>query len=311
MNIIFKTIFGSHLYGTNDENSDKDFKGIFLPEKRDLYLGKLSKSISETTNPNSTKNSADDVETEMYSLHYFIELACKGETVALDMLHAPTNMWIVNSDIWWDIVQNKHLFYTKNLKAFIGYARRQSAKYGTKGSRLNACKEVIGFLSKYQPETRLSIIWDILPTGEHIHFYESPNELHGKVIREYELCGRRVQETVTVKYAISVFKIFYEAYGHRAKEAAENKNIDWKALSHAIRAAYQIKEILIHNTITFPLKEADYLKQVKQGKLDYLTEVAPKLEELIDECEELSVKSSLSDKVNRKFWDDFIVDIYV
>ncbi len=39
-------IFGSHLYGTDTLESDHDFKGIFLPNKEDVYLGKISKSIS-------------------------------------------------------------------------------------------------------------------------------------------------------------------------------------------------------------------------------------------------------------------------
>ncbi len=31
MNIIFKTLFGSHLYGTDTPESDYDEKGIFMP----------------------------------------------------------------------------------------------------------------------------------------------------------------------------------------------------------------------------------------------------------------------------------------
>ncbi len=56
---------------------------------------------------------------------------------------------------------------------------------------------------------------------------------------------------------------------------SENRNIDWKAVSHALRAAIQVKEILTQNKITFPLKEAPFLLQVKDGKLDYVSEVAP------------------------------------
>ncbi len=48
--------------------------------------------------------------------------------------------------------------------------------------------------------------------------------------------------------------------------------------------------------------------KVKQGKLDYLTEVAPVLESLMEEVEELSLKSTLPETVDRKFWDQFICD---
>ena len=100
-----------------------------------------------------------------------------------------------------------------------------------------------------------------------------------------------------------------KGYGKRARQAAENKGIDWKAISHALRAAYQTKQLLTEGVITFPLREADYLKEVKQGKLHYMNEVAPELEALMIEVEELSKKSRLPEKVDRKFWDNFIVSV--
>ena len=30
--ILFKCLGGSYLYGTNSESSDKDYKGVFLPD---------------------------------------------------------------------------------------------------------------------------------------------------------------------------------------------------------------------------------------------------------------------------------------
>lgn len=65
---------------------------------------------------------------------------------------------------------------------------------------------------------------------------------------------------------------------------------------------------MAEKTIIFPLREAPYLIDVKMGKLDYTGEVLPRLEELMDEIERLSQKSDLPEKVNRAFWDDFLVD---
>ena len=86
---IVKMKFGSHLYGTATPDSDLDYKGVFLPTKEQIYLGNIPKSNSHSTKQTSiegVKNSNDDVDTEIYSLHYFIKLACEGQTVALDML---------------------------------------------------------------------------------------------------------------------------------------------------------------------------------------------------------------------------------
>lgn len=38
MDLIVKMKFGSHLYGTNTEDSDVDYKGVFLPSKKEILL---------------------------------------------------------------------------------------------------------------------------------------------------------------------------------------------------------------------------------------------------------------------------------
>ena len=139
--------FGSHLYGTNSEASDQDFKGIFLPSREDAFLGNIPKSHNNAKKKaENQKNTSDDVDIESYSLQYFIKLACEGQTVAIDMLHAPENMILETSNVWTKIVKNRDKFYTKNLKAFIGYARKQCVRYGLRGGRINTINEVIKVL---------------------------------------------------------------------------------------------------------------------------------------------------------------------
>ena len=304
LNIIVKMKFGSHLYGTATPNSDLDYKGVFLPSKEEVLLNRVPKSYSNSTKKgNEERNTSDDIDTEIYSLHYFLKLACEGQTVALDMLHAPNEMIIEKSEIWNSIVRYREKFYTKNLKAFIGYARKQAAKYGIKGSRLNAVAEVVQFLKKLNPEQKLSVTWKELPLGEHLYFIE-PNP---QGIRQYQVCGKIFQETTRVSHILPILERFYSEYGKRAQQAAENKGIDWKAVSHALRAAYQTKQLLTENTITFPLKNAEFLKKVKVGILDYTTQVVPVLESLMDEIEDHSQKSSLPTKPDRKFWDKYLI----
>ena len=303
--VAVKIIFGSHLYGTANENSDKDFKGIFMPTKEQIFLGKIPKALNWNTKKGEGKNTSEDIDTELYSLHYFLWLACEGETVALDMLHAPDEMILESSDIWRRIAAERHRFYTKNLKAFVGYARRQASKYGIKGSRLNDAKRVIEFCDTAQREARVKQVWEQLPTGEHI--FKHAEDVNG--VRMYEVCGRKTCETATVEYLRTTVEHFFKNYGARAEQAAKNEGIDWKAVSHALRAAYQVKQVLTEKTILFPLREADYLRQVKEGKLSYQSEVAPALDSLMDEIEALSVASDLPMNVDRKYWDNFLISV--
>lgn len=304
--IILKSVFGSHLYGTSSESSDKDFKGIFIPNKRDILLGRIPYQYStKRKKKEGEKNKPDDVDEEIFSLHKFIKLSCEGQTLALDMLHTPENMILYKNEIWDTIVKNRDKFYTKNLHAFIGYAQRQAAKYGVKGSRLDAAKYFYNFLISKDYNLKLKNVWDEIEEGEHIKFIESsPNG-----IKQIIVCGKIFQETSYIHYIIPIIRNFYDTYGEKAKLASLNKGIDWKAISHAVRAAFEIRELLTENTITFPLKEAELIKKIKYGKLDYTTEACPLLEELIDECKELSKKSNLPEKVDRTFWDNFIIQV--
>jgi hypothetical protein len=304
MNIIVKIKFGAHLYGTATSDSDVDYKGIFMPSKDEVLLGRIPKSHSHSTGKDESKNTKNDIDVEIYSFHYFIKLACDGQTVAMDMLHAPEDMILQSSNIWKKIIKNRQKFYTKNLKSFIDYARRQASKYGIKGSRINAALQVLELLKKEDPSKKMRELWDELPRVEHC--YDIASDPNG--MRQYQVCGKSFQESATIGYVIPIIEKFYNDYGRRAKLAAENKNIDWKAISHALRAAYQTKEILTENNLIFPLKMAPFLMKVKQGKLDYLTEVAPVLESLMEEVEKLSQRSTLPETVDRKFWDQFICD---
>ena len=304
MDLIVKMKFGAHLYGTATASSDLDYKGVFLPGRREILLGRIPKCRSFSTGDSTSKNQAADMDEEIYSLHYFIQLACEGQTVALDMLHAPEWAWIEHSEVWRRIVAQRQRFYTKSLRTFVAYAHRQAAKYGIRGSRLNAASQVMALLQRYPADTRLRQVWEELPRTEHcFEMVASPTGL-----RQYQVCGKAFQETVAVSHVIPVLEKFSNDYGQRARLAAENKSIDWKAVSHALRAAIQVREILTLHTIRYPLADAPFLMAVKAGQRDYATQVAPALEQLMEEVEDLLDRSDLPVQPDAAYWESFICD---
>ena len=300
--VIAKIQIGAQLYGMATSDSDIDYKGVYLPSKKQILLGKFPNSIDLSTSDKMTKNTSKDVDYEIYSFHYFIKLALNCQTLAMDMLHAPSNMVIISSEIWDELVALRCKFYSKFLMSFVDYARSQAAKYSIKGSRINAVLEILNILKAENNENKMKVIWDKLPDNKYcFHIGTDPNG-----ISQYKVCGKIIQKSAKIGYVEPILKKLYNEYGKRAKLAAENKNIDWKAVSHALRIAYQAKEILEFNTISFPLKNADFLLKVKQGNLNYIKDVAPIFDELIDNVENLVNENSLPEKADQEFWDQYI-----
>jgi hypothetical protein len=69
-----------------------------------------------------------------------------------------------------------------------------------------------------------------------------------------------------------------------------------------------VKEILVDRTLTFPLKEAEFLKAVKTGKLHFEDEVKPVLNSLMDEIEIMTKNSDLPEQVDMEYWNGFLYD---
>lgn len=126
-NLIVKMYFGSDLYGTvgydNNGNriSDADYKGISFQSSRDFILNGPRKHVEySSTGNNNSKNSSEDIDIEIYTIHEFLKHALDGQTVAMDMLHCPDDKLIESSNIWSFIRENRSKFYSKNIDSFIG-----------------------------------------------------------------------------------------------------------------------------------------------------------------------------------------------
>jgi len=313
-NLIMKCLFGSHLYGLQTPNSDKDYKGIYLPERDNLLLGNYAKHYSQSTGDDKSKNTADDIDVEIFSLPYFIELACKGETVAIDMLHAKDCLFESDlSNIWFDIVKQRTKFYTKDMKSYVGYARKQANKYGVKGSRMGDVEKVINWLrfSKNEEQrftTTVRQVYTQLPTSEFIKLV-SQDTKQGE-LRFYEICGRKYQDTLTLEQLLAHAQGIYDEYGDRAKMAKLDLGVDWKAVSHALRASYQMLGILKDGDFDYPLPQTKFLLEVKTGQLNFVNEVQPELESVIQTVEKLAENSKLPQKVDRNYWDQWLLKKY-
>lgn len=177
--LIYLTQYGSHLYGLNTENSDLDFRGVFIPNREDVLLKKdvdeyntelvldcgTNLELDDMGCVNFTKNPGfqKKVDVKLFSIYKFLKLCSKGDTNALDVLFSayllmpkesrieqyynPDYLHEDEFGVKWYIIQyikeyaNK-LINTSNLSSPITYAHKQAEKYSVKGERLNKINEV-------------------------------------------------------------------------------------------------------------------------------------------------------------------------
>lgn len=322
--LIFRTQFGSHVYGTNVPESDLDYKSIFIPSAHSLVLQTAKKHSEHNTKADTTaRNTKDDIDDESFSIQHFCKLLCEGQTVALDMIFTPIKFWQpveagYNNTTWYALQKNKDKFLHKGTSSFVGYTKTQAAKYGVKGFRVAALRETIEFLKSLDGSKKLSaqekqfldfIYSDKTQSADDkklINLTSDFNPNSGEFTRFLEVCNKKVNLNCTAKYALSIFQRMYDEYGHRALLAEKNEGIDWKALMHAVRVAREAEELLLTGNITFPRPEKDLLLQIRKGELDY-NKVAPIIEEGLIRIEEAQKKSTLSQKPNFEWVEHFVL----
>lgn len=301
--ILMLTEFGSHLYGTNTEKSDRDYKGVYLPTMDMMMLGNIPNSISYNTSGDNTKNTNDDIDFQLFSIQYFIHQVCRGETVAIDMLHSSGKSLVMTSDFWEMFRQSRSMFYTKKLKAFVGYAKTQSEKYCIKADKYQIASDFLEFLKQYDDNDRLSYFWSKLPETNYTYFLPSDDNTK---VKKYMMCGKILQSTMSVKYAYEIVEVMVAEYGLRVRQTVNNERIDWKAISHALRACYEVRSIYMNGDIEFPLSEADFLLNVKNG--EYQAEkIFDLLEELVQDVNRLSDESLYPEVVDREKVDSLLL----
>lgn len=334
MNQILEIKFGSTLYGTRTPDSDTDFKGIYLPTAREIVLSNYKKTIIHSRpKDHCERNTKDGIDVEILSLDRFLEFLMDGQTMALDMLFAvkevsyfrDPNGSVPGLNIWKEIYNNKKKLLTRNVNAFVGYARQQAAKYGIKGSRLDALKRADAMLKDinfFGPRKKLAeyptTIGDLVkecqdlvslektPLIEVVYLKGPKGEMDAPHLR---INGRSIPFHATVMYAWEVVGKMLSSYGARATKAHLDGGVDWKALSHSCRVNTEALELISTGNITFPRPDREFLIKVKLGQVPF-EQVAETIEQGLADLYSAHEKSTLRETPDKKWAEDFVYKVY-
>jgi predicted nucleotidyltransferase len=315
--IVYLSVVGSKLFGSDTPESDTDYRGVFIPSVKSCITGKRRDNITFKTNNNENKNNNNDIDIQLWSIQYFLGLLSKGDVNALDLLFSYTNkdaVITITEEFKRILASKKLLFNMKDAVSYIGFSRQQAEKYGIKGKRYGKIKEVCEYVINLNLKSNTkfgTVINDIVEKfGEFpLCFATIRKDNLDRDSLFLELCGALHQETITVKEFIRRVKPKYENYGNRAKLAETHDGEDYKALSHAIRCLRQLETLFTNGEIIFPLPYADYLREIKLGNV-YRQEIEDEFNNKADNLTFEAENNIPDHEVNEEIVERFIMMFY-
>ncbi len=268
-NVIVETFTGSYLYGTQTNDSDKDYVGIFIPPI-DYILGlKSVKEIDASikSKDENNKNTKSATDKKFYEFRHFVNLAIQNNPNILEILFTNEKS-IQNITMLGDFfLKNKHLFPSKRgMARFLGFINSQRRKIFIKPDKLKELKKGYEILIRQNENKTI---------GEIRNKFVEHDKKHIDIGDLYFESGTYVGRALKiVKNRLDKFtnrKILLEKYGY-----------DTKYASHLIRLLHEGIELVQEHHITFPLKRRKQIIDIKKGKF--------KLKELVDYSYELEKK---------------------
>ena len=322
MTEIFRCLAGSRLYGTNNADSDYDFKAVHLPTKRQILLGKRDMVNNTSTGSALTRNSSDDVDVESFELQRFLKLASDMQTIAVEVLFVGdrdhperpeldlgTVTPVRGRSIWKEVVANRHKILNQNTKAFVGYCKGQAVRYSMRGSRLKTYEDVCAVLSNsYTENSRVGQLRPIFEQIDGVKFVPKVQP-DGSTLDYLDVYGRQCPETLYVSKALPIYEKPVNEAGNRAKAAKDAGGMDNKALYHAVRIADEGISLFSTGKIVFPCQNLPLLLRIRAGEVE-IDEILDIFDEKIEILEGIKENSPLAKAPDRVWIDDFVTGVY-
>ena len=304
-NIILLGLGGSYAYGTNNEDSDIDIRGIATNNKKSILIGNDFEQVVDA-----------DTDTTIYSFDKIIKLLCSCNPNTIEILGLRPEHYFYLTDVGRELIKNKSLFLSKRaIYSFRGYANAQLRRLENKSARL---------VSQSQQEQH------ILKSIEHasVDFKERYFDMPEDAITLYiDKSEREDYDTeifcdVTLKhYPLRDYKgMFsnmstiirsYSKIGKRNEEAIKHNKLG-KHMMHLVRLYLMAFDILEKGEInTYRDKEHDFLMKIRNGGyLDGNRQPTKEFYEIVDEYENrldrLKTTTDLPETVDMNKIMDFV-----
>ncbi len=279
-NIILLGLGGSHAYGTNNENSDLDVRGIATHSAVDILTRKgFDQVVNEAT------------DTTVYSLEKIINLLSNCNPNTIEILGLEPWQYLYVSDIGQALIDNRDMFLSKRaVHSFGGYAVSQARRLDNKAVRLveqsKREEHILGSIEntrysypeKYfnYPEDAIRLYIDKSEQEDYDTEIFMDVSLKHYPLRDYKCMWSEMNNIVKD----------YSKLGKRNQHAIEHDKLS-KHMMHLVRLYLMCFDILERGEIiTYRAKDHDFLMDIRNGKyLDDNRQPTKEFYEMVDELE--------------------------
>jgi len=293
--LIFETVAGSYLYGTNTPSSDLDIRGVFIPTE-DYFLG-LNKV-------EQYENKKDDI--TYWEIKKFLRLALDCNPNIIELLFIPDNQIIRSTKEWESIIENRQYFLSKKARwTFSGYAFSQLNRikkhrqwllnppkeqpkredFKLPKNRSLVPKEQLGafnkLLSMYLEEIKQfhplkEQLDEMTETRDFLGIIQSMKEIDISVVRNIMPVSDNLLEVLDKEKRFAQAQREWSQYQNwkksRNPERAmleEKYGFDTKHGGHLYRLLTEGEELMTLGRITFPRPDAEFILKIRNGEYDY------------------------------------------
>ena len=293
--VIFETLAGSHLYGTNTPESDVDIRGVFIPPKP-YFLG--FQHIEQ-------QNVGGD-DTVYFEIRKFLKLAVDCNPNIVELLFVPPDKWRIGTQEWETIYANRKLFLSKKARwTFSGYAIAQlhrikqhrvwllnppkgqpkRSDFGLPEDKALITKDQIGAFNALLAMYLETITHDhplktqleeLVETRDFLGIVQSfanmPIEITKAILPVDENLMEAVHREKRYAQALREYNQYEEWKKNRNVARAELESrygFDTKHGAHLYRLVTEGEELLKDCNITLPRPDTDLLKEIRAGRYSY------------------------------------------
>lgn len=245
MNIIFETVAGSRLFGTQTQFSDTDLKRVFIPSVDEIILGEYKEY--DERHAEKVEDKSNCIEFSEYSLKNFLQSLSSGEVMPIEMLFMNN---ICPSEYWDRLLDQKEDLFNQDVVKFYNFPLNILKNYTKNFDRISFLK----VLSK------------------HIDIHKNINDLDPDILKspyiqvndkQISLFGKNYRNNTSQSFLLQGVNIELNKY--TSLEMDETIRRQYVVLAHAYRIAEEGLEYLQTGDIVYPRYNAEYLKEIKNG----------------------------------------------